>query len=266
MGQETIGTEPNLFKIRPSDTPTGGIEWTVVDEREDLASGHFLTAQLGTGDTAEERAAMAAGKYELNLELFDGDGNVVNWTDEPIDPYITNVPAPFGTDAVTAELADDAYFKHVNTDGDMIGFRMILHIDNNSCMADIKPIVGTGLSGSSCGFIEFETGATVNLGFEANHPNGFANISFNLRRGVTSNVAAAAAAGRVGTSPLGAYDLIGNTYRESFTPAELLGSCDRAAFAETLRVRTMAQNGYSRLSGLDSFDVAGFALTAPCPE
>lgn len=266
MGPKTIGSESNLFEIRPDSVPTGGIEWTVVDEREDLASGHFLTSQLGTGDSSAEKAEDAAGRYELKLELFDEDGNLVNWTDESIDAYIANEPAPFGTDPVTPQKADDIYYKHSNTDGDMIGFRMVLHIDNNSCEAKIKPISGSGLTTSSCGFIEFEPGASVNLGFEANHPNNFATLNFNLTRGVSDIVSAAGASGRVGSSTSPYSYSSPDEYEATFPVTDLLGSCDRAAFAENLHVRTLAQNGYHRLSGLDRHDAAGFALTEPCPE
>jgi len=266
MGPKTVGSESNLFEIRPEDVPTGGIEWTVVDEREDLASGHFLTSQLGTGNNRSEKAADAAGRYELKLELFDKDGNLINWTDADIDAYITNEPAPFGTDPVTPKLVNDNYYKHTNVDGDMIGFRMVLRIDNNPCEADIKPISGTGITTSSCGFVEFDPGAKIDLAFEASHPNDFATLQFNLTRGVSDNVSAASASGRVGASTTPYSYSSPNDYEETFAVTDLLGTCDRAAFAENLHVRTLAQNGYHRLSGLDRHDAAGFALTEPCPE
>ena len=106
LGPKTIGTQTNLFEIKP-EFPTGGVEWTVVDVREDLASAHFETIKLGSGTGACTRAYNAAGKYELKLELFKDTGDIVDWTTEGIDLRMADVAAPFGTDAVTTEPAPD---------------------------------------------------------------------------------------------------------------------------------------------------------------
>jgi len=265
MGPETKGSESNLFKIKPMDVPDGGIEWTVVDEREDLASGHFQSQQLGTGEDSCTKAFNAAGHYELKLELFKNDGSLVNWTQESVDLHISDVPAPFGTDPVTAVEAGN-YYRITNSDGDTMGFRMVLRVDNNCCEAEVKPITGTGLTISSCGFVEFDPGATVDLKFKASHPNGFANLDFNLTRGVSDPVGLASASGKVGISASPYAVSSGDNYEATFPVTDLLGTCDRAAFAENLHVRTLAQNGYNSLSGLNRSDAAGFALTAPCPD
>ncbi|HHE31838.1 MAG TPA: hypothetical protein ENL07_04220 [Chlorobaculum parvum] len=85
LGPQTVGAETDLFEIRPLAVPAGGIEWTVVDEREDLASAHFETDKLGRGATDCLKALDAAGKYELKLELFKNTGALVDWTNEGID-------------------------------------------------------------------------------------------------------------------------------------------------------------------------------------
>lgn len=277
LGPRTIGTEGNLFEIRPMAVPAGGIEWTVVDEREDLASAHFETSALGTGDTACEKAADAAGKYELKLELFKDTGSLVDWTTEGIDIQITNVAAPFGTDTVTGASATN-YHKVLDGAGHTMGFRMVLRVDNNCCEAKVEPVEGVGLVAAECGFLEFVPGASATLRFRAFHPNNLADFSFSLVRGVSVQVNEASAEGQTGNSPIStllpnphplvhlpnAYSLdAGGRYGETFRVSCLLGPCPRAAFSEALHVKTRATDGYGRLWHLDAFAHDGFALTPP---
>ncbi len=270
LGPASIGSENNLFEIKPNALPPGGIEWKVVDEREDLASAHFETHKLGSGASACLKALDSAGKYELKLELFKDDGTLVNWTTENIDLQITDVAAPFGTGTVTATTAPD-YNRIKNGAGDTMAFRMVLRVDNNCCNAQVNPVAGTGLTAKPCGFIEFIPGATANLSFVAGHPNNFATFSFSVKHGVSHHVYEASANGRTGTvtiptnnpaPPAHAYTLSPpSTYWESFAVTTLLDGCTRAAFSEALHVWTMATDGYGRLTHLDRFDHDAFALT-----
>lgn len=271
LGPQTVGSQTNLFEIKPADVPTGGVEWKVIDEREDLASSHFVTAALGSGDNACEKAFDAAGKYELKLELFKSNGDLVNWTAEGIDLHITDIPAPFGAGTVTASNATD-YHRIKNGSGHTMAFRMVLRVDNNCCEAKVEPVSGAGLTITPCGFIEYGAGANANLHFKAHHPNGFADFRFSVKRGVSNQVHAASASGKVGTALVATDDLSHayahtspNDYQETFAVTALLNGCDRAAFSEALHVWAKATDGYTRLSSLDDFDHDGFALSQPCP-
>lgn len=274
MGPETLAVESDLYRIRPLNVPDGGIEWTVVDEREDLASAHFETDKLGIGANACEKALNAAGKYELKLELFKENGALVDWTAENVDLQITNVTAPFGTNTVTATTAPD-YYRIKNGSGHTIGFRMVLRIDNNCCSAEVNPVSGTGLHSTPCGFIEYEPGATVKLSFKANHPNGFANFSFSVVRGVSTAITEASASGAVHdlsvntnnpAFPAHAYTKpnVTSSYTETYGNGELRGPCIRAAYSEALHVSARATDGYGQLWYLNAFDHDAFALT-PTP-
>lgn len=276
LGPQPVGTESNLFEIKPPDVPTGGLEWTVMDEREDLASAHFETNKLGTGADACSKAFDSAAKYELKLELFkDGTGALVDWDAAgiDIDLEMTDVPAPFGTGTVTTDPALD-YNRIKNPALHTVAFRMVLRVDNNCCQAGIDPLSGVGLKPTPCGFYEITPTAGVTLGFTAGHPNDFATFSFSVKQGVTTYVKhASISKGRVGDSPIStndpptpshSYTLTGSgQYSESFTANELLGTCTRAAFSEALHVKTMAQDGYGKMWHLDRFNHAGFALTPP---
>jgi hypothetical protein len=272
LGPFSVGTESNLFEIKPVVLPAGGIEWSVMDEREDLASAHFETHKLGSGADACAKALVAAGKYELKLELFWNSGaKVTDWEGEGIDLEMTDVAAPFGTGTVTTDDAPN--YNRIKSGGKTEAFRMLLHVDNNCCSAGIDALIGPGLGlATQCGFYEVLPTSSVTLGFTSGHPNDFATFSFSVKQGVTSSVNLASASGRVGDSPIPsndspathAYMLSGSAhYSELFTASELLGGCTRAAYSEALHVWTMTQNGYGRLHGLDAFTHAGFALTPP---
>jgi len=275
LGPQPVGMESNLFEIKPAEVPAGGVEWTVMDEREDLASAHFETSKLGTGADACAKAFAGAGKYELKLELFkDVTGDLVDWDAAGIhiDLEITDTAAPFGTSTVTMNPAPD-YNRIKNGAMHTVAFRMVLRVDNNCCQAELDSLSGVGLTPTPCGFYEITPTAGVTLGFTAGHPNNFATFSFSVKQAVTTNVYLASASGRVGTSPIPtndtptpshSYTLSGTGhYSESFSASELLGTCTRAAFSEALHVWTMTQDGYGRIWPLDRFNHAGFALTPP---
>ena len=273
MGPKKIGAEANLFEITPAAVPAGGIEWTVVDEREDLASGHFETDLLGSGDTPCQKALDGAGKYELKLELFKDTGALVDWTAEGVDCQLTNVPAPFGTGAVTAVSAPD-YNRIKNVAGHTMAFRMVLHVDNNCCNASVAPVTGTGLNFTPCGFVEYSAGATANLSFNAYHPNGFADFNFSVVQGVSTYLPLASASdatsklvvNSLDSPPSHAYTkpTVTSNYQSSYNVSDLLQSCTRAAYSEALHVWTHATDGYGRLWYLDAFAQDAFALT-PAP-
>ncbi len=256
----SVAPAPNLFQIRPELTPEGDHEWRVLDEREDLASGHFETTKLA--GTAAGGIDLAAGRYELRLELFDSAGALVNWTDEGVDLGITDQNAPFGTQTVTISSAPN-YNRILDGSGKTRGFRTVLRVDNNGCVAVVHPVGGDITPDPACGFHEYASPSDdVSLSFEASHPNDLGTYDFDVVRGATSHVAAAETSGQTGA---GGYDgfsnLGGSTYGKDVSVSALVGPCPSAAFAETLRVRATAQNGYSRIASYDAFDSAGFALT-----
>ena len=116
---------PNLFRIRPLLPPAGN-EWIVLNEHIDLATAYFDTASLaGSPDAGPPWPDdLAAGKYEMKLELFNQLGNLVNWTDENIELRITDQDAPFGTGTVTTSLASN-YNRVLDINGKTVGFRMV---------------------------------------------------------------------------------------------------------------------------------------------
>ena len=254
----------NLFRIRPPAPPSGS-EWVVLNESVDLATAYFETASLEGAPVHPDTDDLAAGRYEMKLELFDAAGALVNWTDAGIDLRITDQDAPFGTGTVTTTAAPD--YNRVLSGGETMGFRMVVRVDNSRCTADILPVGGGVTPDPDCGFHNYSLPTDVaTMSFVARHPNGFATYGFDVTRGAdpTQLVATSGTAGQPGTG--GFSHTGGFTYSSgsTVTVSILLGSCSNAALAENLNVWAMATNGYGRLSGYDAHDNAAFALAQPC--
>lgn len=258
---------PNLFRIRPQNPPAG-TEWVVLDEHVDLATGYFDTHLLAGATTASPTVPdLAAGRYELKLELFDAAGALVDWTAKGIDLRITDQDAPFGTGMVTTSPAP-SYNRILGPGGHTLGFRMVVRVDNNRCYAEIAPVGGTVTPDPVCGFHNYASPSDIaGLSFVARHPNHFATYTFSTTRGPGPEVAAAATSGVAGEAGTSGYlETSDFTYAKGIPVSALLGACANAAFAERLDVYATATNGYGTLSGYNAADNAAFALALPCPD
>lgn len=258
---------PNLFRIRPLLPPAGN-EWIVLNETIDLATAYFDTASLAGAPIGGPPFPddLAAGRYEIKLELFTVAGALVNWTDAGIDLRITDQDAPFGTGTVTTSPAPD--YNRILVGGKTVGFRMVVRVDNNRCSADILPVGGTVTPDPDCGFHNYnDTSDQAALSFVARHPNNFAGYTFVVRRGPgPSSIAEASTAGTAGEAGTNGFSEVADfTYRKGVTISDLLGTCSNAAFSERLDVNATATNGYGTLTGYNAADNAAFALALPCP-
>jgi hypothetical protein len=238
----------SLFKIQPTAAPAGSYGWApMVDARENSASAFLLSHLLSGGD-----AAAAAGKYELKLELFDGAGTLINWTDAGVLPKVPTIDAPFG--ALTVPMVAPAP-EHLLLDanGKTVAFRLVVHVDNNHCQAAIHPVSIAGAAMDPCGFIKYAPSSLVHVSFLARHPNDFAMFSFGTYRGSSGGVAAASASGSVRGPTINSFTRdAASEWVKDVPVADLLAGCVKAAFAETLYVAAMATDGWSILTYLDA--------------
>ncbi len=258
---------PNLFRIRPLLPPVGN-EWVVLNENIDLATAYFDTASLAGAPVGGPPWPddLAAGRYELKLELFDAAGALVDWTAKGIDLRITDQDAPFGTGTVTTSPAPA--YNRILVGGNTIGFRVVVRVDNNRCAAEILPVGGTVTPDPVCGFHNYSSPSdTAALSFIARHPNDFATYSFVTTRGPGPVIPGASTSGTVGDAGSNGFIKIGAfTYSKDVVISTLLGTCSNAAFSERLDVMATATNGYGTLTGYNSADNAAFALATPCPD
>lgn len=271
-----IGPDPafpgnNLFQIPPRDPPAGSLGWAPIDAREDTATGFFLSHLEEGGD-----AEAAQGKYELKLELFKSAAPAipVNLTAEGVTLSIATDSAPFGPGEVeTRTVPVDPRPAHIlhpmpdrviaNAAGDIVAFRLVLHVDNNVCEAAIHDVrVGAAVAGP-CGFIPYPAlAANATISFLARHPHNFGKFRFQVFKGSSGRVEAACAPSPdasypalpqtgVAASSGFVHDGAGN-YTKNVPVGVLLGACPgKAAFSETHWVYAMATDGWQRLYYLD---------------
>lgn len=254
LGPDPAFPGQSLFQIRPPDPPlnpgVASSSWAPeVDGRSNTASAYLRSHLLEGGDPLA-----AADKYELKLELFKSDGSLVNWTDEGVLLKVPTVNAPFGLGTVPTELVAHAPAQPGDMEdrvirdgtGKIVAFRLVLHIDNNPCTAEIhETTVGTSTAGP-CGFIAYPPSANATISFTARHPNDFATFTFRVNRGSTGTVAAASASGPVAGPTVNGFTRdAASRYTKSVPVATLLGTCLKAAFSETLHVDALATDGWS---------------------
>ena len=257
LGPDPAFPTQNLFKIQPKDPPTGSYGWApMVDARENTASAFLLSHLLEGGD-----AGAAAGKYELKLELFNSGGNLVNLTDEAVSLKVPTTDAPFGPGTVPTVPAPPEYLI-LDGAGKVVGFRLVVHIDNNPCEAIIYPTSVSGNSAGPCGFVNYSPGADAHISFKARHPNDFATFNFGLYRGSAGEILDVS--GSVGDSPINGFvRSTASIFSRDVQVTALVDACPRgaAAFAETLHVDALATDGWSILQYLDAHAVPkAFAL------
>ena len=258
----------SLFRIQapaPPSVPGAVTSWAPqVDARENTATAFWKTHVLDGTDPFS-----AAGLYELRLELFRNDGSRVdNWAAEGITGRIPDpsLSAPFGAGDVTTIVAPapNLYLEG----GNIAGMRFDIFVDNNPCEAAINdPVVDANtVADHDCGFYEYPpAGATVELSFLTWQPNRFADFSFTLHRGASVPIGIASASGRVGTPTAGLYTFNAGThvYAHTFNTLDLLGDCDKAAFALNLHVEARATDGWSILTYLSATGIPRAIAFAP---
>jgi hypothetical protein len=258
---------PNLFRIRPLLPPAGN-EWVVLDESVDLATSYFETGSMAGAPSGPPPSTtdLAAGRYEIKLELFTAAGALVNWTASGVDLRITDQDAPFGPGLITTSPAPA--YNRILSGSDTMGFRMVVRVDNNRCLAEILPVGGTVTPDPVCGFHNYNSPSdTAALAFIARHPNNYATYSFVTTRGPGPSIASATTGGVAGEPGADGFTEVTDfTYSKDVVISTLLGPCSNAAFSERLDVMAMATNGYGTLTGYNHADNAAFALALPCPE
>ncbi len=196
------------------------------------------------------------GLYEFTLELFDQNGNKIFH-----DPTIYKVPKV--TNSGETENATPEFLVWDAANG-TTDFHMVVRIDNTRTEGDIHDVqVGANVSGP-CGFIKYTNpnAQQVRLSFQAHHDNKFATFSFNVIKGNNTESCPGDTAGFVfsatpGYSRSGDGEFVAAPF---LTPAAMLGTCTKGAFAEGLYVSALHTNGYNRISDFDFSDTNAFAL------
>ena len=265
----TSGTDAapiaNLFRIRPLDPPVPP-EWIVltngsISRPRTLDTASLAGTPAGFAPTTDD---LAAGQYEIKLELFDPAGSLVNWTAAGIELRITDQDAPFGTGTITTSLAPNV--NRILSGSDTMGFKMVVRVDNNRCFADIHALGGDVTPDPDCGFH-----TTVRR--TSPRCRSWRDTPITSRPTASTSCAApdpvhpVTTGGVAGEAGADSFLLVGGfTYERSVSVGDLFvgATCENAAFSELLEMTATATDGYSSISAYNHDDHAAFALAKPC--
>lgn len=249
---------PNLFKIPYASVAPSGV-WDVPPDiheiREHLASARFPTREIAPGMTYDAAGSLqgadTSGKYQLEVRLFDAQGQPVD-----IDALgiVFAIPEdPDGGGAI--HTADAADLGLVSGDSLII----TLHVDNNRCYADIAaPTIGAATADPCCGILQYQPADNVTMAFAAEHPHGFAKYRFRVVRGARQVFQEGWAPVTASSSPV--IRSVGFLMTENPPPDCASEGCEVAGFGEHLDVDSLATDGWSDELGYDASDLRAFVL------
>lgn len=257
----------HLYEFKPHQPkpqiPGHKREWPVDNWFADIYAGILTSTNLPGG------IENAAGKYKIKIEVLDINGNIITPGAGSFDFIVPIGLAGDGTTILT-RTADPSEIQGG-------GFVFAVHVDNNSCEAEIYDTIVNGVAAGPCGFITYTPLDTVQLSFKAKHPHGFGRFKFSVVRGSSGYVAAACApddpgvawanAPLVTANPVNGFSRnASSVFSKNVPVSDMRGTCPKAAFGENLYVAATATNGWVRLSGLDASALPkAFALEPKTP-
>lgn len=255
------------FKLGPEFTPNGPVyKIPHVDAVVDVPGESTARWNQNTYSIQLNTVGMSDGLYEFIFELLNSAGNVVS-----LDPDVFVVTKKSGEtsnppDATTIS-ADDVPENYLLKSGvKATGFRFVMRIDNQVCTPIIQDALVDGINTNpTCGFAQYADKATSKmvLKFYAKHQNDFAEYRFWAVKGNGPAIPATKVIDYV-TQVDNGYVEAGDIYSKELDVNTMLGSCDQAAFAESLFMYATHTNGNRRIHEYDGYDSAAFAIE-PAP-
>jgi len=260
LGPQTVGATQGLFEIPPAVPPQG--QWTIVDAVADTASAQFPTDQapVSPGITYINGGTPVgtdqSGLFQLQVALFDASGN-------PVDIAALGIKyvVPTSADLTQTITTADASTIIQPGGGSLVqGNNLVvsLYLNNNRCFAGIgAPTINGIAADDCCGVLTYAANDSVNLTWTALQTGGFATFNFDLYRG--ANEVWSDDGNPVGAGALSSLQSVATLMGPNASCSE---TCTLAGFSQNLGVYAMATNGWSRLSGYDSYAVWAFVLAA----
>lgn len=249
---------PHLFKIPYASVAPSGV-WDVPPDineiREHLASAKFPTREIAPGMTYDAGGGLhgtdTSGKYQLEVRLFDGQG-------QPVDIGALGIVFAVPKDP---DSAGEIHTVDATSLGLVSGNSLIvtLHVDNNHCYARIAaPTIGVATADPCCGVLQYQPGDSVTMGFTAAHPHGFASYAFGVVRGANAVISEGWTPVSASSSPVvRTVDFLMNQNLPAGCAAD---GCQVAGFSENLYVDSLATDGWGSELGYDASAVRAFVL------
>jgi hypothetical protein len=246
LGPTDVGSESDLFEV-----PDPSKDWVVINQN-DRAFAIWHTARWEGGDYIPN---IPNGKYELQLEMFDENGNNVTPAAAGFTYFLPTGPVAGGVLPV-----DDSLY--VEPGGGII---LRLHIDNSDTVADIQSIALGGELAEECQFLEYQNKLTdeVAVTYVAYHPNGYLDhYDLNIKRGISGTIVGSlpAPATTPATTPTTQLFTVQNLLRQIIKDGQSYGPYDQCAFAVELHTWPRTRDGYSRIRAYEAHDTSAFAL------
>lgn len=291
LGPESHGNQLafQVPTLNPPEHPDQKAAWW--DQCRNNEASAFFNTPL-----AFANPHLDAGCIRLRLELFKLQGGTLKRV-SPVGGFQIPPPTYAGSGDMESCPATTAYLEDLHdslcpTAAPVQVFALKLRLDNRPTKANIIPTTVTGCTAGCSGILTYTgdpVAVTASLAFQAEQKGGFAAYAFNVKLGHLSPVQESSK-GVVGQPGGNGYALISGAYRKTVSADTLLDhqhtpgspcvctpsvasnlhchldangvdcSLDSGAFSESLSVYAAITNGYERLSHLDSYDHAGFAL------
>jgi len=240
----TTGT-PNLFAI-----PDPTLPWVDIVDPADRPFAYF--------DSTEGTLPRKSGRCRLKLEMFASDGHHVPCDNVGGGPTFKFILPKLG--GAPGEYSN-APAANITAQGDLI---FDIFVDNNPTDAELTGVSALG-SADACGFLTYDSSSNVAIAYVAYHPNNYLDWKLSVSRGLTGVVVQdppPPPGGSPGYAPTNTSSgAPGSPAAFVNSPATLLGSCPRAAFAVNLYTWARATDGYSRQYQYDDSATIAFALT-----
>jgi len=249
---------PNLFKIPFASVAPAGVWDTPPDINE--IKEHFASAKFPTQDSAPGMSydgngnllgTDTSGKYQLKVDLFNGNG-------QPINISTTGIvyAVPTDPDSTGAISTVDAGTLGLVSGNSMI---ITLHVDNNRCFADISaPTIGAVGADPCCGVLQYHDSDSVSLSLRAQHPHGFARYSFSIVRGTATVVSIPSTP--VSSATITDVETVDYLLNTNLPVGCAIDGCPVAGFSENLYVDSLATDGWGSELGYDASAVRAFVL------
>jgi hypothetical protein len=257
MGHEV----PDLFQIPYASVAPEGV-WDAPPDvgqiREHFASAKLPSQDIAPGMTYDAAGATmgtdTSGKYQVDVNLFDGNGQPVNIAALGIIYAVPEAPDSAGIVHTVDASRPDLNLVSGNS------LIITLHIDNNRCYAKIDtPTISGTPADPCCGVLKYHNGDNVTLSWQAKHPHDFARYSLRVVRGDREVINSGTVPVSASTSP--------DDYSVDFLmnhnpyPGCAPDTCVVAGFGAYLYVDAMATDGWGSELGYDDDDLRAFVLS-----
>ncbi len=257
VGPQTL----QLFEIPPAVPPLG--QWTVANAVLDTENGELDSTIASPGLAFNPDGSVVggtsdgSGTYQIQLELFDASGNLINIGTAGIKYVVPDNVDLSGTihtvDASTIAQPGGGFL--------VVGNAMVLtlHVDNNHCWAAVGSPATTpsgSVADPCCGVVHYLPADSVSMPYVAYHPHGFATYSLNVYRSATNIFSLSGGVGSFAIT-----DTVSDMMSRNL-PLACLGKppCIMAAFSEHLEVYAMATDGWGSYLGYNAVADRAFAL------